>query len=60
MAEFCLECWNKINGTDKPESKYVMPKEVAFCEECWGLKRVVIKEKEERSLIGWLFPHLLQ
>lgn len=30
MAEFCLECWNKINGTENPESKYVMSKEVAF------------------------------
>ena len=60
MAEFCLECWNKINGTNHPESRYVMSKEVEFCEECWGLKRIVIKEKERHSLLDWLFPALLE
>lgn len=60
MAEFCLECWNKINGTDKPESKYVMSKEVTFCEECWEIKQVVIREKEDRGLLSQLFPHLLR
>ena len=24
MAEFCLECWNKINETNDPESDYII------------------------------------
>ena len=58
MAEFCLECWNKINGTNYSENKYVMSKEISFCEECWRLKKVVIRKKRQRSLIDWLLPHL--
>lgn len=59
MAEFCLECWNKINDTNKPESKYVMSKEVGFCEECWELKKVVIKEKDDRGFLNWLIQDFL-
>jgi len=58
MAEFCLKCWNKINGTDKPEYEYVMSKEIDFCEECWELKRVVIKERESYDIIGRFFSRL--
>jgi len=23
MAEFCLECWNELNGTEDSEKKYI-------------------------------------
>ena len=54
MAEFCLECWNKLNGTDKPECEYIMSKKNEFCEECWELKRIVIRERERYDIIGRL------
>ena len=37
-----------------------MSKEVTFCEECWGLKRVVICEKPQRRFLNLLFPDLRQ
>lgn len=52
MAEFCLECWNKINGTNNPESMYVMSDELGFCEECGEIKSVVVMEKNGLNLIN--------
>ena len=55
MAEFCLECWNKLNGTDDPKWKYVLSWERDFCEGCGQWNRVVVCERE------WLlrlFPFL--
>ena len=45
MAEFCLDCWNKINGTKHSKRKYVLSKELDFCEGCGELKHVVIMER---------------
>ncbi len=45
MAEFCLECWNKINGTNDTESEVILSKRPEFCEECCGIKKVVIGYK---------------
>ena len=37
MSEICLECWNKINGTEDIESKYVLSDYLELCEECMEL-----------------------
>ncbi len=42
MAEFCLECFNKINETNDDESKYIMSDYLDLCEECGEWKRVVV------------------
>lgn len=34
MAEFCMECWIKINGTRESKWKYVLSWRKDFCEEC--------------------------
>lgn len=55
MAEFCLECWNKMNGKKDFALKYVLSWERDLCEGCGQWKRVVICERE------WLlqiFPFL--
>ena len=55
MAEFCLECWNKMNGTDDSKWKYTLSWERELCEGCGQWKRVVVCERE------WLlrlFPFL--
>lgn len=44
MAEFCLECWNRINGTNDSPRKYIMSKELALCEGC-GKMKIVIEEE---------------
>ena len=46
MAEFCLECWNKLNGTDDDERKYVLSKEWDLCEGCGKWKPVIIMERK--------------
>ena len=55
MAEFCLECWNKLNGRNDSSWKYVLSWEKDLCEECGEWKRVVICER--RWLLR-IFPFL--
>ncbi len=45
MAEFCLDCRNKINETNDPKSKYIMSKRLEFCEGCNEMKPVVLLER---------------
>ncbi len=44
MAEFCLECLNKINDAHDGRWRYIMSLDVDLCEECGEYKRVVITE----------------
>ncbi len=48
MAEFCLECWNKLNKTNDPEDKYILSDEPDFCEGCGKWTRAIISEKKAR------------
>ena len=41
MAEFCLECLNRINETKEPAIKYIMSEELNLCEGCVQWKRTV-------------------
>ena len=45
MAEFCLECLNKLNKTNDSKWRYVLSREKDLCEECGEYKRVVIVER---------------
>jgi len=42
MAEFCLDCWNKINGTHLTEEDAVLSDDLDFCEECEEMKPVIV------------------
>ena len=42
MAEFCLDCWNKINDTNDTPKKYVLSRRSDLCEECGEMKRIII------------------
>ena len=44
MAEFCPECWNRINKTENSQRKYVLTKEPELCEGCGEYKQVIISE----------------
>lgn len=46
VAEFCLECWNKINDTNDDEKKYIISKYLDLCEECGEWKRVIVAERK--------------
>lgn len=67
MAEFCLECWNKINNTNDGEEKYVISKELDLCEGCEEWKNVIICERQYYngdilgvilSIFSWLWKIL--
>ena len=45
MAEFCLDCWNKINETRDSKWRYVFSWNSDLCEECGQYKRVIIVER---------------
>ncbi len=45
MAEFCLDCLNKINETSESKWRYVLSFEKELCEECGQYKRVVVVER---------------
>ncbi len=42
MSEICLDCWNKLNGTNDPPSKYILSEELDLCEECGEWTHVIV------------------
>ena len=45
MAEFCLDCWNKLNETQDRPSRWVLSWGKELCEECAQYKRVLVAER---------------
>ncbi len=50
MAEFCLDCWNRINKTNDPPRKYVISKEPELCEGCGTYKAVILFRRRSYPL----------
>ena len=42
MAEFCLKCFNKMNGLEYTEKEVIMSDDEGLCEGCAEWKEVVI------------------
>jgi len=53
MAEFCPDCWNRINGSEDDKKKYVLSKDLDLCEGCGEWKHVIIRERDNN--ISWKF-----
>ena len=45
MAEFCLDCWNKLNETRDSKWRYTFSRDEDLCEECGQHKRVIVAER---------------
>ena len=45
MAEFCLECLNKVMQTDYKESQVTIDDELDLCEGCGKMKLTVVTIK---------------
>lgn len=45
MAEFCLNCWNKMNETTDSPWRYALSWEKDLCEGCGEYKRVIVVER---------------
>ena len=41
MAEFCLDCWLKLNGTAATERDYILSRDFDLCENCGEFRRVI-------------------
>ena len=50
MAEFCLDCWNKLNESNFTEKEYVISREPDLCEECGQWKPVIIRARRIPAL----------
>ena len=50
MAEFCLDCWNKLNKKDFTEKDYVLSRELDLCEECGQWKPVIVRVRRFPAL----------
>jgi len=46
MAEFCLECWSKINESKDIPKKYIFSKDLELCEGCGEWKTVIVVERK--------------
>ncbi|MCL2563790.1 MAG: hypothetical protein FWE08_07125 [Oscillospiraceae bacterium] len=55
MAEFCLDCWNKLNDTNLTEKEVVLSKDLDTCEGCAAWQNVVDGERGA-GILRWLFP----
>ena len=57
MAEFCLDCWNKLHGTEHSKTKYVFSKDFDLCEGCGKMCSVVIMEYKTYYMykLRWFF-----
>ena len=45
MAEFCLECWNKLMDTNDSSKRFIISRDLDLGEECGEWKRVIVRVK---------------
>ena len=55
MAEFCVDCINKIFEQNKTEADFILSKNLEFCEGCCKQKRIVIKEIKKKNFFRKIF-----
>ena len=51
MAEFCLDCWNRIMGINDSSDKYIISKDLDLCEGCGEYKHVIVRIKDRFYLL---------
>ena len=58
MAEFCVECWNKLCNKDLPAKEYILSRYPELCEHCGEYKKVVIMERRD-ALFRYVRPFVI-
>ena len=54
MAEFCVDCWNKIMDTNDPKKKFILSRELDLCEECGNYRQVIVAFRKRYLLAEWI------
>lgn len=54
MAEFCLDCWNRINETNHGKDRYIISEDLDLCEGCGEMKHIIIMKND------WTFMQLFK
>lgn len=54
MAEFCIDCWNKLYETNEPAKKFILSKRLDLCEECGEMKQIIIAVRKRYLLKEWI------
>ena len=49
MAEFCLDCWNKLNHTRLTQEDVILSNELDLCEGCAQIKPTVVRYRTPRE-----------
>ena len=52
MAEFCLDCYNKLNGTNHRKSDVTLDDELDLCERCGEWKHCILSLEPSGFLSG--------
>ena len=53
MKKFCLDCWNKLTGSEYSPLCFLFSKEPDFCEECGEWKPVIVCFKRRCRIVEW-------
>lgn len=58
VAEFCLDCWNELNGTHYTEREMVVDhEEFDLCEGCGEWKPCIVVERGPLGRLIWSITH---
>jgi len=50
MAEYCLDCWNKMNHAHDTERDWILSDELDLCEGCGQWKPVIVTIRRHKLL----------
>ena len=59
MAEFCLDCWSSMMEIKPDAKKYVLTRQLEFCEGCGQYKHVIVRFKHRYCFRLWFQKHFL-
>ena len=61
MAEFCLDCWNKLNHIRLTEEDVTLSEELDFCEGCAEWKQTIVfpyRKRRKKKLFSLTLSRL--
>ena len=56
MAEFCVDCWNELNGTHDPKETFVLSRDLELCEGCGEWKHTIVTY-HIRCFLWWVLKN---